>query len=169
MNLPSILTTTFTLGLGFPAVPGAEMTCSSGGRDGQFIQQFIREADFRLQDTQTFGLHNRVLAILRDELPRKFGREGWNGYGAKAVMPESVRFAAEFVRTMPFDLEDPLVRAVPSGCVCFSWRAGKERLCSVVFDTDGKYHCASIIGAFESAITTNDANEVIRKAMEVLA
>ena len=114
-------------------------------------------------------VQNGVLAILRVELPRKFGRDGWNGYGAKAVLPKSERFAAEFVRTMPFDLEDPLVRAVPSGCVCFSWRAGKERLCSVVFDTDGKYHCASIIGAFESAITTNDANEVIRKAMEVWA
>lgn len=167
MNLTSILTTTFTLGFGLPAIPGHGMTISSGGGDGQFIQEIIEEADFRLQETQTFGLHHRILSSLRDELLRKFGRDGWNGYHAKAVLQDSMRLAEEFVRLMPFGMKEPLVRAVPEGYVCFSWRAGKERICSVIFDTNGKYHCASIIGAFESAITTNDTNEVIRKAMEV--
>lgn len=142
---------------------------SSGGRYGKDILEAIQATERSLQNTQTFGLRNRILGILHSELQRKYGINGWNGYGAKAVDQESIRHAEAFVKVMPFELKEPAVRVVPSGCVSFSWREGKGRLCTVVFDTDGKYHCASIIGAAESAITTNSPDEVIGKAMEVFA
>ncbi len=165
--ITSILTV--ALGMGSPVAPGAGMTFSSGGRDGKAILEAIQATEKSLQSTQTFGLRNRILGILRTELQRKYGIDGWNGYGAKAVSQESIGHAATFVKVMPFELKDPAVRVVPSGCVSFSWRQGKGRLCTVVFDADGKYHCASIIGAVESALTTNSPEEVISKALEVFA
>ena len=164
----SVLTT--ALGLGTPVVaPGVGMTLSSGGRDGDAISKAIQAADRDLQKTQTFGLRNRILCILRTELQRKYGIDGWNGYGAKAVAAQSVENAEAFVKVMPFELRDPVVRVIPTGCVSFTWRQGKWRFCSVVFDTDGRFHCASVIGGAESALTTNSPNEVIGKALEVFA
>ncbi len=160
---------TAALGMGTPVAPGAGMTFSSGGREDKAISQAIWTAERSLQSTHTLGLRNRILGILHSEVPRKYGIDGWNGYGAKAVMQESVRQAEAFVKVMPFELNDPAVRVVPSGFVSFSWRFSKGRLCTVVFDTDGKYHCASIIGAKESALTTNSPDEVISKALEVFA
>ena len=163
-----ILTT--ALGMGTPiVVPGTGMTFSSGGRDGAEIGEAIQAAERNLQTTQTFGLRNRILCILRTELQRKYGIDGWNGYGAKAVAVQSIRNAEAFVNIMPFELRDPVVRVIPTGCVSFVWRQGKGRLCSVVFDTDGRFHCASIIGGAESALTTNSPVEVISKALEVFA
>ena len=153
----SVLTT--ALGLGTPVVaPGVGMTLSSGGRDGDAISEAIQAADQDLQKTQTFGLRNRILCILRTELQRKYGIDGWNGYGAKAVAAQSVENAEAFVKIMPFELRDPVVRVIPTGFVSFTWRQGKWRFCSVVFDTDG---------SAESALTTNSPNEVIGKALEV--
>ena len=164
----SILTT--ALGMGTPIVaPGVGMTFSSGGRAGNEISKAIQAADRNLQSTQTFGLRNRILCILRTELQRKYGIDGWNGYGAKAVETKSIECAEAFVKFMPFELQDPIVRVIPSGCVSFAWRQGRGRLCSVVFDTDGRFHCASIIGGAESALTTNSPAEVIGKALEVFA
>ena len=163
----SILTA--TLGMGTPVAPGVGMTLSSGGKEGLAIRQAIQAVATSLQTTQTFGLRNRVLGILHTEVPRKYGIEGWNGYGAKAVLPESIKQAEAFVNVMPFELKDPIVRVVPSGLVSFSWRLGKGRLCTVVFDIDGRYHCASIIGAVESALTTNSLGEIIGKALEIFA
>ena len=137
----SVLTT--ALGLGTPVVaPGVGMTLSSGGRDGDAISEAIQAADRDLQKTQTFGLRNRILCILRTELQRKYGIDGWNGYGAKAVAAQSVENAEAFVKVMPFELRDPVVRVIPTGCVSFTWRQGKWRFCSVVFDIDGRFHCA---------------------------
>ena len=99
----SVLTT--ALGLGTPVVaPGVGMTLSSGGRDGDAISEAIQAADRDLQKTQTFGLRNRILCILRTELQRKYGIDGWNGYGAKAVAAQSVENAEAFVKVMPFAL-----------------------------------------------------------------
>lgn len=110
-----------------------------------------------------------MLCILRTELQHKYGIDGWNGYDAKAVEPKSIECAEAFVKVMPFDLREPTVRVIPSGCVSFTWRQGKWRFCSVAFDTDGRFHCASIIGGEESALTTNSPTEVIAKALEVFA
>lgn len=165
MIISSLLTA--TIGLGMPVSPGIGMTFSSGGKDGNVILQAIHAADTDLQKTQTLGLRNRILTVLRTGLGQKYGIDNWNGYGAKAVNKDSVRYAELFVMGMPFGLEDPVVRVIPSGCVNFAWRAGKGRVCSVVVDADGKYHCASVIGASESAISTNTAADVYKKAMEV--
>ena len=159
--------TAAAMGYGLPVAPGAGMTHSSGGFYGRAIEKALQAADSKLQSTQTLGLRNRVLTILKFDLTRKYGIDNWHGYGAKAVDPESIRRAVAFVKEMPFSLKDPVVRVVPSGCVTFSWRFGKGRVCSVIFDTDGRYHCASIIGASESAISTNTAADVISKALEV--
>lgn len=160
---------TATVGLGIPVVPGGGMTLSSGGEDGKAIQQAICAADADLQKTQTLGLRNRVLAILRTELVKKYGIDNWNGYGAKAVNRDSVCHAESFVKGLPFGLEDPLVRVIPSGCVNFAWREGRGRVCSVVVGADGVYHCAAILGASESAISTNTAADVYRKVQEVFS
>lgn len=167
MIVSSLLTV--ALGVGAPVISGAGMTFSSGRREGETVLEAIQAAERSFQETQTLGLRGRVLTILRTGLIRKFGIDNWNGYGAKAVMGESIRHAESFVKEMPYELKDPNVRVAATGCVTFSWRNGKGRVCSVMFDTDGKYHCASIIGATESAITTNSAKEVIKKALEVYA
>ena len=74
------------------------MTFSSGGRAGNEISKAIQTADRNLQSTQTFGLRNRILCILRTELQWKYGIDGWNGYGAKAVETKSIECAEAFVK-----------------------------------------------------------------------
>ena len=166
-----IVSTLLTASIGFsgPVIAGAGKTYSSGGKEGQVVMQALEEVERGLQTSETFGLRNRILGVLRKGLAEKFGIKGWNGFKAKAVLQMSVEHAVRFVKEMPFDLKDPTVRVIPTGCVCFSWRADRGRLCTVVFDTDGRYHCASVIGAAESAITTNSKEDVYAKAMEVFA
>ena len=139
---------TAVLGLGTPVVaPGVGMTLSSGGRDGDAISEAIQAADRDLQKTQTFGLRNRILCILRTELQRKYGIDGWNCYGAKTVAAQSVENAEAFVKVMLFELRDPVARVIPTGCVSFTWRQGKWRFCSVVFDTEADFivHRSSVV------------------------
>lgn len=166
-----IISTLLTASLGFsgPVIAGAGKTYSSGGREGQAVMHALEEVERALQSSETFGLRNRILGVLRNGLAEKFGIKGWNGFDANAVLQASIDHAVRFVMEMPFDLQDPAVRVIPNGCVCFSWRTGQGRLCTVVFDTDGRYHCASVIGANESAITTNSKKDIYAKAMEVFA
>lgn len=152
-----------------PVAFGGRTTYSSGGQEGVQVMQAIESAQNDLRKTHTFGVRDRILTILRTDLIRRYGVDGWNGYDAKAVINESIEHAISFVNEMPLEIKDPKVRVVPDGGVSFSWRNANGRVCTVVFDVDGRYHCASIIGEKEMAITTNSKEEIFTKAMEVFA
>jgi len=166
MILTSFLTA--AIGVGAPAIPG-RMTFSSGGREGEVVQQAIEKAERSLDETQTFGTRNRILEFLRTELVKRYGIPGWNGYQAKPVSRLSVRNAEMFAQALPPTMKEPAIRVIPNGFVTFAWRLRKDRTCTVAFDDDGRYHCAAIIGAQESAITTNSVADVLQKAQEVFA
>ena len=159
-----------SIGLAYcPAAFGARTTYSSGAQEGVQVMQALKSAQNDLRKTHTFGVRDRILTILRTELMRRYGVDGWNGYEAKAVINESIEQAIAFANEMPLEIKEPKVRVIPEGEVSFSWKNGSGRLCTIVFDVDGRYHCASIIGEKEMAITTNSKEEIFAKAMEVFA
>lgn len=162
----SLLATSFGLAYSSCAF-STRTTYSSGACEGVQVMVALQSARNDLLKTHTFGGRNRTLSVLRNELMRRCGVDGWNGYAAKAVKNDSIESAIEFVNTMPLDLKEPKARVVPDGNVVFSWKNSKSRLCSVVFEGDGRYHCASVIGDKQLAITTNSKGEIYAKAMEV--
>ena len=71
---------------------------------------------------------------------------GWDGEGSEAVIPSTLKFAKEFVESLPRKYRTPEIAPEPDGHVNLEWYRGKRRLLSVSVNPDGRLHWAALIG-----------------------
>ena len=70
----------------------------------------------------------------------------WDGYGAKAVSPETVDMAKRFAASIPSHMGAPEVSADPDGELSFDWELGDNRRLSVSISAAGRLAFVSVNG-----------------------
>lgn len=76
-----------------------------------------------------------------EEMPQKYAKADWDGYGANPLNDESYRAAKDFAAQMPRSLRWADVEVDADGDVCFEWYKAKDRQCSLTFSPANKIHC----------------------------
>lgn len=96
-----------------------------------------------------------------NELPEKYGKADWDGYGANPISQDSYRAAKVFADRMPRGLKWATVDVDADGDVCFEWYKAKDRQCSFTFSSVSKIHCV-IKDRGRKMIATFDSPNVAR-------
>lgn len=73
-----------------------------------------------------------------DEVWAECQKPNWDGYGAKPVMPRTLRAAQQFVKACGPTLSPTSTGAEPDGCITIEWYASDNHLMSVSIHPDGK-------------------------------
>ena len=80
------------------------------------------------------------LSIVSNEVVSTYDEarhDGWDGYGARAVKPETLLQALMFVRSLPWHVRCPEVCAEADGAIAFEWYRDKFNRMSFSVDSEG--------------------------------
>ena len=81
-----------------------------------------------------------------DEVASECNAEGWDGYGAKAVMVAAVAAACALADALDSGLTVPEIGAEPDGVLTLEWYRSPRWTLSVSVHADGLLHYAALFG-----------------------
>jgi hypothetical protein len=87
----------------------------------------------------------KVLTELK-EVRTEASREGWDGYGARPLDPNSFDFAISFLNALPTSAPLPEVSADTDGEVALDWIFGKRKALTVSIGPTGRCTFAWMLG-----------------------
>ena len=89
-----------------------------------------------------------ISALLQiiEAVARESGAPNWDGYGGKAVTPETKVKAIWFANAIPIGLPMPSVGAEPDGSIAFDWTVSPRQTFSVSVSEDGSLAYAGLFG-----------------------
>jgi len=106
-----------------------------------------------------------------EEVYREASVDNWDGYGAKAVAPETYERARLFLNLIPTTAPPAEVSAEPDGEISFEWRRGPWRLFSVSVGPTSRLTYAGLFGrrrAHGTEFFVNELPEVITRNLRRL-
>lgn len=101
---------------------------------------------FLVLDTSLAGLNKHDLNNDLNEAIFEASTEGWDGYGASAVLPGSIYYTRQFLRLLPLTIPLPSFAVDPDGEISIEWDHGRRRIFSVSIGRDGTLNYAGLIG-----------------------
>lgn len=84
------------------------------------------------------------------EVWEKCRRADWDGFGAKAVEPETFRIAYQILKSLPLGFPRPSLGAEPDGHITLEWYKSPSRTVSVSVDPENSLHFAALFGRNKS-------------------
>jgi hypothetical protein len=93
------------------------------------------------QSPQLVETTNRTLQKVLNELDEvrsEASSEGWDGYGARPINPDSYDFAARFLKALPASAPLPEVGADNEGEVSLDWLFGERKALTVAIGPTGR-------------------------------
>jgi hypothetical protein len=103
-----------------------------------------------------------------DELVSEFGREDWDGYGAKAIDLRAVKRAERFLELLPEDLKPPDLMAMPNGDVGLDWDFAPMRTITVLIGAGSRLAYAAIDGDEEWSGTVSFTDTVPERILAAI-
>lgn len=89
-------------------------------------------ADFILKPVQeTISLDSRDAQSKLRNVFLEATHDNWDGYGARAVNPVTLRNAMRFINALPIGYPQPDVSTEPDGEIAFDWRTGPYKSLSI--------------------------------------
>ena len=145
-------------------------TQSSGGWSQTATALAKQVADERrnLDQTVTFGEKRATVLTELIEVFADASNEGWDGYDAAPVTPETYMNAYEVVESLPRGIPVPAVGAEPDGQLTFEWYSNPRRLLSVSVTPDGDLHYAALIGGSKAFGTEPFFGTMPRRILELV-
>lgn len=81
-----------------------------------------------------------------EQLSKECAGDGWDGYGAAAILPETITQTRRFMEALPPGTPAPSVGAEPDGCVTLEWHRSSCRTLSVSIAPGDQLHYAALLG-----------------------
>ena len=110
------------------------------------LKKRVAEERRSLDQTVTFGAKREAILTELIEVFADVGNEGWDGYQAVPVAPETYMNACNVAESLPAGIPVPTVGAEPDGQLTFEWYSNPRRLLSVSVTPEGDLHYAALIG-----------------------
>ena len=104
--------------------------------------------NIRMHLLTSFTMRNAAERTL-DELEQvktEASKEGWNGYGAKAVDLDAYDCARLFLEALPTTAPSPEISADPDGDIALDWMFGPQKALSVSIGPTGRCTFAWMLG-----------------------
>lgn len=112
----------------------------------QVAKQLATALEYRYSESVARPLAEAMEALWRTY--SRAARPDWDGEGAAAMQPGSVRYAEAFLRALPSALPLPYyVGADPDGDVYLEWDSGRHSVMTVSIGPEGSLHYACLWGA----------------------
>jgi len=104
--------------------------------------------DVRMHLLESFTMRDAAERTLEEleQVQAEASKEGWNGYGAKAVDPDAYRQAKLFLVALPTTAPSPEISADPDGDIAFDWIFGPQKALSVSIGPTGRCTFAWMLG-----------------------
>lgn len=121
---------------------------ATGLQDARQYSDSIDKAARKPREAYRYSILGHIEAF--DELAEVWEEcrhPGWDGYGAMAVEPETLRGAYMLIESLPLGFPRPSISAEPDGQLTLEWRNSPTRLLSVSVDPEGFLHYAGLFGA----------------------
>ena len=110
---------------------------------------------------------NDEMSLALDELPRKYAKENWNGYGEQPLNAESYGFAREFVKQLPFAYRNADIGIDADGEVTIEWYRTKDCQCSLTFAMSGNVYC--VVRSNGDRITAIVSSKAVDKILTLIS
>ena len=94
--------------------------------DSQRISAIIRRIEVERRKTVSFSWRDSLLADVRDVL-RTCSEEGWDGYDADPIAPESAHRAPQLIELLPGGIQLPSIVPEATGDLSLEWRKDNQR------------------------------------------
>jgi hypothetical protein len=72
--------------------------------------------------------------------------DNWDGDGAQAVLPMTVKYALAFIQALPFGIECPTVGVEPDGHITFEWYRHPRWILSISVSPEAMLYYAGLFG-----------------------
>jgi hypothetical protein len=111
------------------------------------VSEPMRQVKNDFYRTFIFGERSREIKIEIDEIATEGAYDNWDGYGGKAMDPDSWYLANEFFNTIPTTIPAPEVSLDPDGEISFEWYKDRNNIFSVSIGGDKMLTYAGVFGA----------------------
>ena len=125
----------------FPQFLGTAVSAESE-RAAQVIRDIVHKGSATIFKS---ARAHRIASAIAD-LTEQYSEDGWDGYNAKAIKPETLARAESFLNSLPFALPFPEVIPEPTGEVAFEWRTKATSLFVVSIADTGRLVYAGRFG-----------------------
>lgn len=101
------------------------------------------------------------------ELPVKYDKGNWNGFGERPLDRRSYDFAIEFARRLPQRFRKADIGIDADGEVTFEWYRAKDNQCSLTFAASGTIYC--IVRNGGDRITATISSKAVGKILDLIS
>ncbi len=116
------------------------------GKEAEILKNDASRYEEELNQPLSTGPAKETVLKSLEEILHECQHEGWDGYGATAVLEESVSKAVNFLELFQPGLQMPEVSADPDGEISFEWFKATDRVFSISVGTNGELSYAGIFG-----------------------
>ena len=107
------------------------------------------------------------MAVALEELPRKYAKGNWNGYGEQPLNDNSYRCAKEFAAQLPAAFRKADVGIDADGEVTIEWYRSKDCQSSLTFAASGNVYC--IVRSGGDRITAIVSSKAVGKILDLIS
>lgn len=143
-------------------------TTRGASETARFVAEQLEQGLRRLLGSYSLGLASRRTFEQLYALADECRASGWDGHGALAVAPETVREAIRFLEALPLGTPAASVGAEPDGQVTFEWYRSPRRILSVSISPESEIHYAALLGSSKAYGTEPFFGEVPRVILQLI-
>lgn len=107
------------------------------------VGKYYNEGRKSQMETVTYGYPFNQLSNVFNEC----SSEGWDGYDAMLIQPETYNNALRFLQNLPSSLPFPEIGAEPDGHITFEWYRNQRRIVSISISPESDLYYAALIGS----------------------
>ena len=122
------------------------VTTTGSSSVARFVAQERQQGWLRLRKTNSLGAGLGAAFEELRSVAEECGSPNWDGYGAAAVLSETIRQAELLLAALPLGTPAPSVSAEPDGQIVLEWYHSPRRTLSVSISSQGEIHYAALLG-----------------------
>lgn len=116
-------------------------------REAAYVYIQGEKARKQLRDSYALGWGGESVFADLDEVQQECSEQGWDGYKATPVSPESHELAAAFLKALPIGVPVPSISADPDGQITLEWYISPRKTVSVSVSQEGELHFSALNGS----------------------
>lgn len=144
--MPEPLSIALSVGIGYAVLNGYGRSNTAISAEADSAKRAVAELlESKERSQSLFGKKAALIADL-NRMATEYADEDWDGYGAAALDPLSVRNAEEFIRALPDNLPMPEASPEPDGSISLDWIRSHNQMFSVSVSTGNRLAYAWLDG-----------------------
>ena len=134
----------------------------------QYVARKMEEGRHHLQGSLSLGLRGMGIFNQLVTVAQECSSEGWDGYGAEAVVEETYRQAYRFLEALPLGTPPPSVGAEADGHLTLEWYRSPKWVLSVSMAPEGMIYYAALLGSSKRSGAEPFAGEVPQDILQII-